>query len=501
MVLFANRFLSFYDSRAIKEASYKHTFFLWPVWVWKVLAPISDQHKSLNIFQRTILGLIQAGKTDAQEIADWMGLEKELVVFIYASQLQPNGWVDTKGQLTTNGENILDSELDKRRELKTCFIFQDAITGQLWPRVITEFPDVEPTGFNDKGFPEFQRVRETGKAITPLVLEPQQRTVSNQSRPNISLFKEAIRQANTTVHNMSARAELEAGVTKLNLSEFDLVEQEPSKAFVLSWISKDPDQFYNVADPVAVSQIDDWIIQAPNQLATRNVLFANQLKRLIGHTINESETWEQMQKRLQEQANFEVLIDYPNIQMVPNLERYLGAVMRRKTLLEEQRDGEYVNAEDCDELMGSCQKAFESCFKYLLKKWPIQHKAVINQKWTKQELQLALKKIVSNILDGQTLKDLEGVKAGSVYYAANSQDQGVSLRPLIVATLFTLPTHSQHPFANMTPDELSLKSIVEISKERDQTSHASGHQIALEQAITHAQFTIAWVRLFTEKLG
>ncbi len=501
MVLFANRFLNFYDSNAVKEASYKHTFFLWPVWVWKVLAPISNHHKSLNIFQRTILGLIQAGKTDTQEIADWMGLEKELVVFIYASQLQPNGWVDTKGLLTINGEHILDNELDKRRELKTCFIFQDAITGQLWPRVITEFPDIEPTGFNDKGFPEFQRVRETGKAITPLVLEPQQRTVINLLRPKISSFKEAIRQANTTVHNMKERAELEDSVKKLDLSEFDLVEQEPSTAFVLSWISKDPDQFYSVADPVAVSQIDDWIMQAPNQLATRNVLFANQIKRLFGHTTNESETWEQMQKRLQEQANFEVLIDYPNIQIVPNLERYLGAVMRRKMLLGEQQENEFINAEDCDDLIASCQKAFESCFKYLLKKWPIQHQAVINQKWTKQELQLALKKIVSNILDGQTLKELEGVKAGSVYYAANSKDQGVSLRPLIVATLFTLPTHSQHPFALMTPDELSLKSIVDISKERDQTAHASGHQVALEHAIAHAQFTIEWLKLFTEKLG
>ena len=83
--------------------------FLWPVHVWKVLYPDPEQHvPRLNLFQQAILGLVRAQCLDSQKIADLLGLNRELVQFIMAAQLIPNGWMAASGTLTLQGQQILD---------------------------------------------------------------------------------------------------------------------------------------------------------------------------------------------------------------------------------------------------------------------------------------------------------------------------------------------------------------------------------------------------------
>ena len=62
MALFADRFLSYYPQKLPNQNDMP---LLLPVWIWKVLAPI-PQHQKINFFQRTILGLIDAGQKDAE---------------------------------------------------------------------------------------------------------------------------------------------------------------------------------------------------------------------------------------------------------------------------------------------------------------------------------------------------------------------------------------------------------------------------------------------------
>lgn len=55
--------------------------FLWPVRVWKVLYPTKRVLK-LNLFQQAILGLARARCQDSSEMAEFLGLDRELVAFI-----------------------------------------------------------------------------------------------------------------------------------------------------------------------------------------------------------------------------------------------------------------------------------------------------------------------------------------------------------------------------------------------------------------------------------
>ena len=88
---------------------------LWPVRVWKVLYPTNRVLK-LNLFQQAILGLARARCQDSSEMAELLGLNRELVAFIIATQLIPNGWMTTLGAVTPPGERVLEEAQEASEE-------------------------------------------------------------------------------------------------------------------------------------------------------------------------------------------------------------------------------------------------------------------------------------------------------------------------------------------------------------------------------------------------
>ena len=121
-------------NHALKE---RRENLLWPVYAWKVLYPDEFQRRGINLFQETLLGLIRAGMRDTDQLAEAMALDPELVRFIIAVQLQPNGWLDGKFRLTPDGERLLDEAEDRRLNLKVGYAFQDAVSGNWLPRFTT----------------------------------------------------------------------------------------------------------------------------------------------------------------------------------------------------------------------------------------------------------------------------------------------------------------------------------------------------------------------------
>ncbi|UYM61877.1 hypothetical protein N5938_02780 [Pseudomonas aeruginosa] len=64
---------------------------LWPVLVHRVLYPEAKEAQ-LNLFQRAVLGLIQAQLTQAEAIAELTGLHVNLIKLILAQGVS-NGWL------------------------------------------------------------------------------------------------------------------------------------------------------------------------------------------------------------------------------------------------------------------------------------------------------------------------------------------------------------------------------------------------------------------------
>ena len=108
----AERFLRFIEKKPNQGRA-----LLYPVHVWKVIYPKNNTIR-LNLFQQAILGLARARCYDRQEIADYLKIDHELVAFIMAAQLIPNGWMTSKGHLTSAGEKSLDNTEEVRTEVQ-----------------------------------------------------------------------------------------------------------------------------------------------------------------------------------------------------------------------------------------------------------------------------------------------------------------------------------------------------------------------------------------------
>lgn len=87
-----------------------------------------------------MLEFLYIGRHDRQEIANWIGVDVELVNLIIDTELKPHGWIqcdakDQKITLTTEGMRILDDEIDRNEDLQAYYLVQDAIT-EVWHRLI-----------------------------------------------------------------------------------------------------------------------------------------------------------------------------------------------------------------------------------------------------------------------------------------------------------------------------------------------------------------------------
>lgn len=492
MGTFSDRYLNYFsDGRTPRGQS-----FLWPVWVWEVLAPGSARTQ-LNLFQRSILGLIHARKSNPEEIAEWLGIEKEMVLYIVVSQLQPNGWLDKKGKLTETGRRLLENDLDVRRSLATAYVFQDAVSGKLWPRVAHSLPDVEPESTSSQGMPTFMANRETGWQEKPYVVQCQS---SQPERPAIRTLCKVIQQGNNAIHNQKVRGEvLDSAAQEFQPDEIDYIDEKPFKAYVFCWITEDKIQYWTVSDPIAISPSADYLRKDVFLQAQNNRAFAGRLSKFIGQT-PEKETWNEMNRRLAAEVDFKTFSNFQNIGRIPNLSDYLGALLRREQLLIESDDA-YIRFEDCDDIITQAQKVYECCFKWMLDEWPAPNKNFIKRNWQRDDVLNALIVLGKHFLNTNDIENLANIKPGSIHYAAMSEDHSTSLRPLIAACIFIQQHHEEHPLVKFTSDELAISSILRIANIRNEfAAHASGKKTDKDIALECAKITTQWVERLLGKI-
>ena len=480
MAPFTDRYLNFYRDQKPPAK----TAFLWPVWGWEILAPKPGGVR-LNLFQRSILGLMHHGKTDRHQIAEWLGIEEDMVAYIIAGQLIPNGWMGADGALTTAGRRLLEKDVDARNDLTTAYVFQDALSDQWWPRVAQELAYVEPEYHKANGQPVFVKDKNTGKELIPYVIP-----CSNKEPPALDFqaMWESVQQGNNAIHNQKVRDELEYIHREFRADEIECIDNRPFRAYVLCWIKDDSVLHWTVTDPLAVERQGEFLRPAVFEAAKNNRTFANLLRDYLGE-VQEDETVEDWNNRVEADTEFQRWTDFPGADRVP----YLVALLRREIQVKTNGNNPW-HAGDWDDLKIQCQKVLECCFKWMLDEWPLTHRRVIDYNWHFDDIYNALHAIVGTIVSDDVLQNLSRQKPGSLIRAAKEKD--TSLRPLIAACLFTLPKHDQHPLFNFTPAELALDTILVIAEARNKASHASGTTISCDEALTYAQFTKKWVSSF-----
>lgn len=133
------------DETLRERGAGKRQWVLWPVLAWKVLVPES-RPRAFDMFQTAILRLCQAGVVRAEDIANRLALDGDLVAFI-VQQLQGIQLIDEHRRPSERALTLLSRD-DAPESLDTAgHVFEDALTRRLWPRFVTgalPYAEVEP---------------------------------------------------------------------------------------------------------------------------------------------------------------------------------------------------------------------------------------------------------------------------------------------------------------------------------------------------------------------
>jgi hypothetical protein len=143
------------------------TWLLWPVQAWRVIGP-KVSARSLNVFQRAVLGMIVAGRRTVDDVAARLELHRDLVFLIFNELTQLRALDEGYGP-TDRGREMLDDEEDELSgELVVGHVFTDPFTGELWPRIIHD--DLRPVEVDrtEKGWPRLK----LGSVGRPRYLKP-----------------------------------------------------------------------------------------------------------------------------------------------------------------------------------------------------------------------------------------------------------------------------------------------------------------------------------------
>lgn len=497
---FSNQFLSYYEKLPNSQTS----VFL-PVWIWKIFAPIATEQRNLNFFQQTVLEFLQIGQKDRLALANWMGVDIELIDLIIDTELEPNGWIQVNKEslnLTETGLRLLEDEVEQQADLQPYYLIQDAITGKFWHRLIpNNLHLLETTESNEKV--QILGSRDSGHYIKPFMVEPRGTLIPKA--PSHNQILQTIKHHNWAVRGKNVRNNDDPVqyLDQKNLKNYEFYDQSPEAFYILSHIDNSSDSAYmcQLQDPCHISQFDDWIKNLHVDIATKHKSFSDKVKRSLGQNIDEHETIQEFEERLLQEISFELAIDFPYAHKISNLEKHLSRLLARKKQLEEK--GSYY---DIDDLINQCQKALEACFKQMLRIWKHPHpRMIIAPKHSnKNTLNDALNLRLGQLFEKKLLESYASARYSNVF-SANGFSAGIfsdpkaSLKPLIVSNLLCIPDYQQHPLIQRVNTEQDLEFLLKICESRNDSTHDSDptRELDISTALALSEFTLDWISFFT----
>lgn len=106
---------------------------LWPVLVYRVIAPVQVVRK-IDIFEKVVLALCEAGIRRSADLSVHIGQHVDLCQHV-VEQLIAGGRLDRDRVPTAEGRRVHRAgQLTETPELVVTHVFQDAFSGELWPR-------------------------------------------------------------------------------------------------------------------------------------------------------------------------------------------------------------------------------------------------------------------------------------------------------------------------------------------------------------------------------
>lgn len=490
----AERYLRFRDTRRPSGGR----SFLWPVHVWKVLYPDPEQHvPRLNLFQQAILGLVRAQCLDSQKIADLLGLNRDLVQFIMAAQLIPNGWMTASGALTLQGEQILDEDEATEEKVRIGYAYQDAISGNWLPRFTKKLDEIEARRIDERGYPVFVFDRDSGKKYFPFPLKH-----AVEGALDLPALFEAYRHYQTDYAHAKQRDASDCPrLPRIRMESVGFVEDHAQPMWLWTWIFPDRggnDQPWRIADPFGLQYAAIWL-RKPLQDILPNY---PDVARYIANNVLGQQPVANMSAAewlcdLENKVDFKLKVDFSFSDKVPDIARYLASVLRRMELLSRP---ERAWPEDISSLLTETHNLAESVLQWMLKVYPpdierFSHWRIQNE-WKIGEARNYLESCHLACLTEEVIMRLFKQSLHQVRTAVTRKGS-TPLKALLFAALLATFNQEKHPYHSFTSDGLQLSRLLDMADARNKKAgHSSSDRATKEEALAYAEFVVQWVQLF-----
>ncbi|NML48032.1 hypothetical protein HHL11_30065 [Ramlibacter sp. G-1-2-2] len=461
---------------------------LWPVEVWTILAP--DATRRLNVFQEAILGLLQTGIRDRQQLAKLLGLEESLITFVLAHEIMPAGWVDGQFRLTPAGEDLLSGGIDTQGAPSLQYAYRDSVFGRWLPRVSRDLPDVYPLEMGAQRFPAFRDSREGGGEVRPFLL-PRRQDVSTPAKADIlKAWRAGLRDA------LRADGD-EEGVPEIRSDDIEILGNEPTLAYVWCEVIHVPGDLHPwlVTDPWRITPVARWLrepLQASlDSMPTLERRISAVLPAADASVLSADALSRQIERDVEMRLSRWPALDVPGLS---ELKHHVGRVMRQKARTETL---EKATQEELASLVQECGSLLEALVQWMLENWPVgeivwprdgQNRGAAEAMLDAVPLRAPLPERSRGMLAGQNFRD--------VRLAARSRDR--PFKALLFAALLSTHAHPDHPLRELDDAQVQWERLLDLIGMRNKGAHASGRRLQRGDALSEAGFAIGWFENFSK---
>lgn len=449
---------------------------LWPVEMHRVRVPAFGA--SLNLFQEVLLRLLQTGIKDLDELSRLSALDRQLVAFILAKELQPHQWIDHRFDLTKKGIAALEGRASEDGAERVVFAFWDAVGARWMPFLSERPPEISPMD-ESALHPRFLIDLDSGRQVSPFMI----RRPPGQGRPKRDAIGAAMEQFQRELTR-------DGGEGTANLAALEFLDEPPQSArlWVQTFVVEGDPYPWLVSDPYRPDRPDGAMRKALAKLMLSDArLEAWMGSRLALRAASKEEQDAEVAaaQLLDEQVS--ALIRQTDDPALELIREYTARVLR---LAQRLRSEAVVLPEDLSSAVVHSGSCLEALLQWMLLKWP----AVVDQ-WPKYVDKRALRRSLSELplaepLSGSCIGALESQRDDSLRKAALRRNQ--PMKALLAAALLSIYDDESHPLRQAPINALDWNLI----GLRNKGGHATHHRLERAPVLEFTEMTLRWVELF-----
>jgi hypothetical protein len=462
-----------------RRAGARRADLLWPVEIHAVQVPAFGVE--LNLFQEVLLRLLQTGVKDLDELAKLSALDRQLVAFILAKELQPSRWIDHRFDLTEDGVAALEGRASAVGAERVMFAFWDLVSARWMPFLSERPPEIFPVD-ETAHHPRFLVDRDSGRHSSPFILRRPKGDRTAQREALVPALKQFQRE----------RAHDDDDEVTANFSALQFLDAVPQlgRLWVQAFVVDGDLHPWLVTDPFRPDRPDRAMREALADLVQGDPRLEGWLgPRLALRTDAVDGLDDNLSVTVRLEAQVSELIPPSQDAAVELLREYTARVLR---LIQRLRSEAVTRPEDLSSAAVHSGSCFEALLQWMLLKWSADA-SQWPDRWDRRELRLWLAELpLADALSAACVRSLEAQSSKTVLKAALERNQ--PMKALLVAALLSTHLHESHPL-RLAPINALDWTLVGL---RNKGGHATSSRLQRDQVIQFAEMTLHWVELFKD---